>query len=116
MSRSRLALAAALIAAFLLPSAAANAAISNIADDPTWTIGQQPVEAFAADGDRAWVGGNFARAAPRTGPGAGVDLSGNRIAGYAELTDSTGVLTVDAVTGDGSGGWYVAGTFIKAGA
>jgi hypothetical protein len=115
MSRSRLVLVAALIAAFSVPSAAAHAAISSIADDPTWTIGQQPVEGFAPDGDRVWVGGNFARTAPRTGPGAAIDLSGNRIAGYAELTDSAGPLTADAVTGDGSGGWFVAGTFTNAG-
>ncbi|MEA2495499.1 MAG: trimeric autotransporter adhesin, partial [Thermoleophilaceae bacterium] len=113
MARNALAAALALLALLIVPAGAA-AAISSIADAPTWTIGQQPVEAFAPDGDRAWVGGNFINAGPRTGPGAAVDLAGNRIAGYAELTDSTGGLRVDAVTDDGAGGWYVAGTFTQA--
>ena len=93
----------------------AHAAISSVADAPTWTVGQPPVEAFAPDGDRVWVGGNFTTTAARTGPGLALDLNGNPLAGFPELTDSTGNLQVSAVTSDGKGGWFVAGSFTRVG-
>src|SRR2546423_9572462 len=113
MHRKGLALAATLAALLALPLASAHAAISSIADAPTWTVGQVPVEAFAPDGDRAWVGGNFTTVAPRTGPGVELDPSGAAAAGSPELTDASGNLQVDAVTSDGAGGWDVAGTFTR---
>lgn len=117
MLRKGLALIAALIALLALSSAAANAAIPSIADDPTWGAGFFGTgSAVGPDGDRAWMVGSFSMAAPRSGPGAAIDTSGGRIAAYAELTDApAGQLRVDAAAADGSGGWYVAGNFANAG-
>lgn len=112
--RKGLALAAALLALACL-AAPAGAAISPVADAPTWTVGKGVVDSIAPDGDRAWVGGGFFNTAPRTGPGAELDRSGNVVGGFPELTDSSGPLAVSAVTSDGAGGWYVAGSFTRAG-
>src|SRR3954454_23067532 len=96
--------------------AAAPAAPPSIPDDPTWVAGNGSAQAVVSDGDRAWVAGDFTVAAARTGPGTAVDLTGQRLPGYAELTDaSSAPLNVDAAIADGAGGWYAAGDFNSAG-
>ena len=106
----------AVTAVLALPAAAA-AAPSSVADAPTWTAGYLGTgSAVGPDGDRAWMVGSFNMAAPRTGPGTGIDTSGAAIPGYAELTDSpAGLLHVYSAIPDGAGGWYVAGNFNNAG-
>ncbi len=68
-----------------------------------------PVDAVLPTAGATYIGGNFTRVGPRTGPGAGIDSSTGKSTGLADIAG--GALTVAAVAADGSGGFYIGGDF-----
>lgn len=93
----------------------------NSRPDATY-VTNGPVYAVVRSGDTIYLGGQFDRVGPRTGPGVEVGLDGAQTPGLPEFS-GTGPTTsngaggfVEAVVPDGSGGWYVGGLFSHAGA
>jgi trimeric autotransporter adhesin len=73
---------------------------------PTW-VPDGEVKAIAVSGRTAYIGGNFSRIAPYTGSSALFDASsGNLQKPWPEVEG-----VVNAVAGDGLGGWYLGGDF-----
>lgn len=65
------------------------------------------VNAIAVSGNTAYIGGTFDYVGPRTGASAALDsTTGTRQTPWPEITG-----TVNATASDGSGGWYVGGSF-----
>ena len=79
------------------------------------------VQAVVRAGDTIYIGGQFNRVGPRTGPGVEVALDGSQNPGLPEISGagpsslggSGGGLS--AVAADGSGGWYIGGLFTHVG-
>jgi hypothetical protein len=96
------------------------AAATSVRPDDTY-VTNGPVHAVARSGDTIYIGGQFDRVGPRTGPGVEVGLDGARHDGLPEIAGAgmTSMLgsggAVNAVAADGSGGWYVAGLFSHVG-
>src|SRR3954471_3307591 len=75
-------------------------------DTSTWCA-DGPVFAELADGSTLYIGGAFARVGPLTG--SGVPISAGTLApatGFPRVVGS-----VNAIAGDGAGGWYIGGSF-----
>lgn len=73
-----------------------------------------PVTAVARSGNTIYLGGFFSQIGPRTGPA--VTFTGSSStpdAGFPQVSGGLGI--VDAVVGDGAGGWYIAGNFTHVG-
>ena len=68
-----------------------------------------PVYAVAPTASAIYIGGNFTRVGPWTGPGVGIDPSTGKSTGLPKVAG--GAQTVQAVRPDGSGGFYVGGDF-----
>ena len=106
-----------LLLGLAIPAAAAGA--SSRPDDTYVTNGA--VQAVVRVGDTIYIGGQFNRIGPRTGPGTEVGLDGSRRPAVAEIAGAgpTSGLgsgsNVTAVAPDGAGGWYVAGLFAHVG-
>jgi hypothetical protein len=71
------------------------------------------VNAVAVDGDIAWIGGHFTGVGPRTGPAAVLSAGTGAPAG-AQPDLAAGLSEIRGITGDGAGGWYLAGQFNSA--
>ena len=125
-NRRNLASTSSAIAFLLLPilslggSFAADAA--SLADKPDRTyVTDGPVNAVVRAGDTIYIGGQFSRVGPRTGPGVEVALDGTENVGLPEISGAGPTLAGGAATGlravvaDGSGGWYVGGLFTHVG-
>ncbi|MGZ4599235.1 MAG: hypothetical protein ACXVGS_05175 [Oryzihumus sp.] len=110
--RRRLAALLGLAVALALP-VAASASPPNLsynpapADVPSWWGTNGRVTDIVAAGGRVYLAGGFDYVGPSTGYGVGVDgSSGNRLSG-APLVDDV----VNAAVPDGSGGWFIGGSF-----
>jgi hypothetical protein len=68
------------------------------------------VNALAVSGHTLYLGGNFTRVSPRTGPLVAFSASGGR-RGFPVAEGGE----VDAIAGDGEGGWFVGGDFTRMG-
>ncbi len=112
MSRSRrpassVAIACLLVVAWL---ATGSAGVAAAAVDPWVTDGQ--VAAIVRSGDTVYLGGDFSRVGPRTGPGMALDgASGAMNPAFAKVAGAYVVATAP----DGSGGWYIGGNFTAVG-
>ncbi|QBB71765.1 hypothetical protein ELE36_16160 [Pseudolysobacter antarcticus] len=79
------------------------------------------VNAIVRSGDTIYVGGQFSRVGPRTGPGVEVALDGSLntampdIAGAGPSYTGGATTGVRAVISDGAGGWFVGGLFTHIG-
>ena len=79
------------------------------------------VNAIQRVGDTVYIGGQFTRIGPRTGPGVEVALDGSVTAGLPEISGSGPSSSGGSVTGlrsvisDGAGGWYIGGLFTHVG-
>src|SRR2546421_6713536 len=71
------------------------------------------VEAVLPTPGAIYIGGSFTLVGPRTGPGVGIDSSTAKSTGLPEV--SGGKQELDAVTPDGSGGFYIGGDFTHIG-
>ena len=69
----------------------------------TW-VPDGEVNAMAISGSTAYIGGNFTRIAPYTGPSALFDASTGELKPWPEVEG-----VVNAVAADGAGGWYLGG-------
>jgi hypothetical protein len=107
-----------------LPLGASFAAgAASLADKPDNTyVTDGSVNAVVRSGDTIFIGGQFTRVGPRTGPGVEVALNGTQTPGLPEISGAGPTLGGGATTGlravvaDGSGGWYVSGLFTHVGA
>src|SRR6476646_7173933 len=105
-----------LVVALALPLAA-SASPPNLsynpapADVPSWWGTNGRVMDIVTAGGRVYLAGGFDYVGPSTGYGVGVDgSSGNRLSG-APLVDGI----VRTAVPDGSGGWYIGGSFTHVG-
>lgn len=99
-------LAPALLAASLAIAPVTTAAAAPAVLAPTWGTNGL-VDCVASDGTTIYIGGHFSEVAPYTGPAAAVDAS--TAAAQYPYPHVTG--NVHAVAPDGSGGWYLGGSF-----
>src|SRR3954468_12839746 len=68
-------------------------------------------DAIVAAGDRVYLGGGFDYVGPDTGYGVSLSTStGGRLQRFPRVNGE-----VDAVIGDGRGGWFIAGSFTHVG-
>src|SRR5438552_2884975 len=74
----------------------------------TWVTNGR-VAAIVSSGGITYIGGLFSQVGPRTGPGVGIDRSSGQSTGLPEVSGGSAI--VDAVVADGSGGWYIGGSF-----
>lgn len=65
------------------------------------------VIAVATSGNTVYIGGGFSNVGPLTGPGTTVNIN----TGKADMDLPKVSGTINAVVSDGSGGWYIGGTF-----
>ena len=86
------------------PTAWANTAVP---DSGYVTNGE--VKAIAHAGSITYIGGNFTEVGPATGPGVGINESTGADLGWARIWGGGG--SISAVVSDGSGGYYVGGSF-----
>jgi hypothetical protein len=107
--RSKLLLAAASAAAFLIAAPLAQASVRSTPSRTYVTNG--PVYAVAPTANATYLGGSFTEVGPRTGPGVGIDSSTGKSTGSAQVNDGR----IEAVVPDGSGGYYVGGDFSHVG-
>ena len=106
-----------------VPLGAASAAgAASLSDTPDTTyVTDGPVNAIVRAGDTIYIGGQFSRVGPRTGPGVEVALDGTENSGLPEISGAGPTLAGGATTGlravvsDASGGWYVGGLFTHVG-
>jgi len=76
-----------------------------------------PVQASALSGSTLYIGGSFGLVAPPAAAG-GVPISsvnGAPLNGFPKVTSNPFTGTVYAVAPDGSGGWYIGGSFTSVG-
>ena len=71
-----------------------------------------PVNAILATNDAVYIGGDFSYVGPRTGPAALFDQATGGLL-VSAAPQISGV--VKAVVSDGSGGWFIGGTFTRIG-
>ena len=76
-----------------------------------------PVRAAALSGNTYYLGGSFTQVGPFTGLGVPLDAAtGMPVGGFPRVTNNTVVAgLVSAAVPDGSGGWYIGGTFTEVG-
>jgi hypothetical protein len=80
-----------------------------------------PVNAIAHAGTNIYIGGQFDRVGPRTGPGVELRLDGSQdrtspeVAGSGPTAAFGSGVAVRAVVADGAGGWFVGGLFTHLG-
>jgi hypothetical protein len=81
--------------------------------DPKFWFPAGPVNAILATNDTVYIGGDFSYVGPRTGPVALFDqATGGLQAAPPRINGTPGVNgVVKAVVPDGSGGWFIGGTF-----
>lgn len=109
-----------LLALALGASVAAGATTLDNEPDRTY-VTDGPVNAVVRAGDTIYIGGQFSRVGPRTGPGVEVALDGTENIGLPEVSGAGPSLAGGATTGlravvaDGSGGWYISGLFTHVG-
>jgi hypothetical protein len=96
--------------------------------DPGLWVPNGPVDALVRVGETLYVGGWFSRLTPASGPfavvsgaGSGASAGAPEFAGNT-LSRSSGVCggcpggeQINAIVGDGSGGWFVGGSFLWVG-
>jgi hypothetical protein len=99
-------------AALAMLPANARGSLADSRPDRTF-VTDGPVQAVVRSGDTIYIGGNFNRVGPRTGPGVEFALDGSQNAGLPEVTGGGG--TILAVASDGSSGWYIGGLFTHVG-
>lgn len=79
------------------------------------------VQAIVRAGEVIYIGGQFDRVGPRTGPGVEVALDGSQNSGLPEISGAgPGTIVgsggwLNAVAADGSGGWFIGGLFTHVG-
>jgi trimeric autotransporter adhesin len=79
------------------------------------------VNAVVRSADTIYIGGQFSRVGPRTGPAVEVALTGVQNPGLPQVSGSGPNFSGGAVTGlravidDGAGGWYIGGIFSHVG-
>ncbi|HKI93499.1 MAG TPA: hypothetical protein VJ986_14450, partial [Gaiellaceae bacterium] len=100
--------AACVVALGLLAGSAS--AISNLPKTSGAIVVNGTVNAVVTSGSTIVFGGAFTAAGPYTGGFASVPLAGGTLASLPAING-----TVNAVASDGSGGWYVGGSFTAAG-
>ena len=84
-----------------------NAASPPIPNPKPW-VTNGPVWAIAPSGPVTYIGGNFSYVGPNTGKSAPLSLAtGEPIPPLSRINN-----TVEAVVPDGSGGWYIGGSFV----
>ena len=104
-------LAAAAACAIAVGALAGSAsAISNLPQTGSSIVVNGTVNAVVTSGTTTVLGGAFTAAGPYTGGFASVPVAGGTPASLPAING-----TVNAVVSDGSGGWYVGGSFTKAG-
>ena len=101
----------------LLSATSAGAVVSNTPLSAPW-VTNGSVNALAQMGSRLYLGGSFSFIGPETGPGALFDESKAGYAGGAVslkpgFPQANG--PIDAVIGDGAGGFYLGGSFTTIG-
>src|ERR1035438_8425857 len=79
--------------------------------DSKFWITDGPVNAILATNGRVYIAGDFSYVGPRTGPAAMF----NQASGALQAVPPPINGTVKAVVPDGSGGWFIGGTFTKIG-
>ncbi len=81
--------------------------------DPKFWFPAGPVNAILATNDTVYLGGDFSYVGPHTGPVALFDqAAGALLAAPPRINGTPGVNgVVKAVVSDGSGGWFIGGTF-----
>jgi hypothetical protein len=106
------AIIAVLAAAWLLVPSSASATISPRSDRMYVTDGE--VHAMARVDNTMYIGGKFASVGLYTGAGAAVDAASGTLDADMPTVDGTPGY-VFAVVADGSGGWYIGGSFNRVG-
>ncbi len=97
------------VAVVLLVAAASAHALSSKPANGYVTNG--PVDAIAPTANAIYLGGHFTQVGPRTGPGVGINASTGKSRGLAQVAGGR----VFAVAPDGSGGFFVGGSFTRVG-
>src|SRR5215510_1498364 len=74
-------------------------------------VADNPVEAAVLSGSTLYIGGDFTTLGPATGAGVLLDpATGSLIGGFPQVTG-----TVYCAAPDGSGGWFIGGSFTRVG-
>jgi trimeric autotransporter adhesin len=74
------------------------------------------VRAIVQSGDNVYLGGNFSRVGPATGCGVPLDVSSAGVPSvFPKIAGSSATLAVNCVIPDGTGGWYIGGSFTSVG-
>jgi hypothetical protein len=97
-----------IVCAFGVGASPARAVNRNRPDATPVTDGT--VDVVARSADRIYVGGSFTRILPRVGPFAIVSPASGELTGSAPEV-SGGEARVDCIVDDGSGGFYIGGSF-----
>src|SRR5438874_13829804 len=106
-------LAGALVA-MLVATPLARSRVEALRDVPARTyVSDGNVEAIATTANAVYIGGSFTYVGVRTGPGVGIDALTGRTAGFSELVGAA--QAVYAVATDGTGGFYIGGSFTRVG-
>jgi hypothetical protein len=110
------------LSALLVAQPIGNAGAAELSSLPDRTyVTNGPVQAVVRAGDTIYIGGQFNRVGPRTGPGVEVALDGSQNPGLPEISGAGPSSFVgaggglSAVAADGSGGWYIGGLFTHVG-
>jgi len=104
----------------LLLTLSLSASLAATLPDRTF-VTNGPVQAIVRGGGTIYIGGQFNRVGPRTGPGVEVALAGTQNAGLPEISGAGPSSLVgaggylSAVAADGTGGWYIGGLFTHVG-
>ena len=116
---NRLSLTAAIIGmGFLLAAPAAQALslrpANTVVTNRVEGAGVPPAVSAIASTPRAiYIGGRFTQVGPRTGPGVGIDRTSGKNEHLPQVGGGAGI--VNAAAGDGSGGFYIGGSFTHVG-
>ena len=84
-------------------------ALTAVPDSGYVTNGE--VTAIAHSGSITYIGGTFTEVGPATGPGVGISESTGADLGWARVWGGGG--SISAVVSDGSGGFYIGGSFTE---
>ena len=111
--------ASALVVGLLLLAAAASAGVAfahhvrggAVRGSQAWVVNGR-VQALGVSGRILYVGGSFTQVSPRSGPLLAVTAAtGTAVTDFPQVEGGR----VDAVAGDGAGGWFVGGGFDRVG-